>query len=93
LRGIYQHGQHSHHHKYLYTKQEVADMKLSEVANDLEQRRIELLKGNAQRAKQQTAYVKSAQAWFELQKVEANEQKARQRFIQAAQAFSRSSHP
>jgi hypothetical protein len=68
-------------------------MKLSEVANDLEQRRIALLKSNAQRAKQQDAYAKSAQTWFELQKAEANEQKARQKFIQAAQAFSRSSHP
>jgi hypothetical protein len=67
-------------------------MKLAEIAEDVEQRRIELQKNNAQRAKQQTAYAKSAQAWFELQKAEANEQKARQRFIQAAQAFSRSSH-
>jgi predicted lipoprotein len=93
LRGIYQDDQHSHQHKYLYTKQEVADMKLSEVANDLEQRRIELLKSNTEIAKQQAAYSKSAQAWFELQKAEANEQKARQRFIQAALAFSSSSHP
>jgi hypothetical protein len=55
--------------------------------------RNELLKSNAQQAKQKAVYAKSAQAWFELQKAEANEQKARQRFIQAAQAFSRSSHP
>jgi hypothetical protein len=34
-------------------------MKLKEIANDLEQRRIEILKNNAQRAKQQ---VKDAQA-------------------------------
>jgi cell division protein ZapA (FtsZ GTPase activity inhibitor) len=68
-------------------------MRLNEIAKDVEQRRNELLKSNAQRAKQQTAYVKSAQAWFEMQKAEANEKKARQRFIQAAQAFSRSSHP
>jgi hypothetical protein len=66
-------------------------MKLSEVANDLEQRLTK--RNNAETAKQKTAYAKSAQAWFELQKAEANEQKARQRFIQAAQAFSRSSHP
>jgi predicted lipoprotein len=93
LRGIYHDNQHSHQHKYLYTKQEVADMKLSEVANDLEQRRIELLKSNTEIAKQQAAYAKSAQAWYQLQKAQAEEVKARQRFIQAAQAFSRSSHP
>jgi len=68
-------------------------MRLNEIAEDLEQRRIELLKNNAEIAKQQTAYVQSAQAWFEMQKAEANEQKARQRFIQAAQAFSHSYHP
>jgi hypothetical protein len=68
-------------------------MRLNEIAEDVEQRRNELLKSNAQRAKRQAAYAKSAQAWFELQKAEAEEQKARQRFIQAAVAFSRSSHP
>ena len=68
-------------------------MKLAEIAEDVEQRRIDLLKNNAQRAKQEAAYAKSAQAWFEMQKAEANEQKARQRFIQAAVAFSHSSHP
>jgi hypothetical protein len=68
-------------------------MKLSKVANDLEQRKIELLKNNAEISKQKTAYAKSAKAWFELQKAEADEQKARQRFIQAAVVFSRSSHP
>ena len=68
-------------------------MKLAVIAEDLEQRRIELLKSNAESAKQKTAYAKFAKAWFELQKAEADEQKARQRFIQAAQALSRSSHP
>jgi hypothetical protein len=66
-------------------------MRLNEIAEDLEQRLTK--RCNAETAEQQTAYAKSAQAWFELQKAEANEQKARQRFIQAAQAFSRSSHP
>ena len=68
-------------------------MKLAVIAEDLEQSRVELLKSNPQRAKQKTAYANSAQAWFELQKAQAEEQKARQRFIQAAQAFSHSSHP
>jgi hypothetical protein len=68
-------------------------MRLNEIAGDLEQRRIALLKSNTQRAKQETAYAKSAQAWFEMQRARAKEQKAWQRFIQAAQAFSRSSHP
>jgi hypothetical protein len=68
-------------------------MKLSEVANDLEQRRIELLKSNTEIANQETAYAKSAQAWFKMQRAKAEEQKARQRFIQAAVVFSRSSHP
>jgi hypothetical protein len=40
-------------------------MKLAEVAKDLEQRRIEILKNNAQRAKQQ---VKDAQARFKMKK-------------------------
>jgi hypothetical protein len=68
-------------------------MKLSEVANDLEQRRIEMLKNNAQRAKQKAAYAKSAQAWYQLQNAQAEELKARQRFIQAAVASSNSYHP
>ena len=49
-------------------------MRLNEIAEDVEQRRNELLKSNAQRAKRQAAYAKSAQAWFELQKAEAEEQ-------------------
>ena len=84
---------HCHRHKYLHDRQGDDKMKLAEIAEELEQRRIALLKSNAQLAKQKTAYAKSAQAWFELQKAEANEQKARQKFIQAAQAFSNSSHP
>jgi hypothetical protein len=42
-------------------------MRLKEIANDLEQRRIEILKNNAQRAKQQ---VKDAQARMKMKKAE-----------------------
>jgi hypothetical protein len=66
-------------------------MRLAEIIDfEAQKRNIERMN---QRAKQQTAYANSAQAWFEMQRARANEQKARQRFIQAAQAFSRSSHP
>jgi 1,6-anhydro-N-acetylmuramate kinase len=68
-------------------------MRLNEIAEDVEQRRNELLKNNAEIAKEQAAYAKSAQTWFEMKTAEANEQKARQRFIQAVLAFSSSSHP
>jgi len=49
-------------------------MKLSEIANDLEQRRIALLKNNAQRAKQQ---VKDAQARDKMRKAEEDLRKSR----------------
>ena len=49
-------------------------MKLAEVANDLEQCRIELLKNNAQRAKQQ---VKDAQARMKIKKAEEDLRKSR----------------
>jgi len=49
-------------------------MKLSEIANDLERRRIELLKNNAQRAKQQ---VKDAQARAKMKKAEEELRKSR----------------
>lgn len=49
-------------------------MKLAEVANDLEKRRIELLKNNAQRAKQQ---VKDAQARAKMKKAEEELRKSR----------------
>jgi outer membrane protein TolC len=66
-------------------------MRLAEIIDfEAQKRNIERMN---QRAKQQTVYANSAQAWFEMQRARANEQKARQRFIQAAQAFSRSSHP
>jgi hypothetical protein len=66
-------------------------MKLCEIIDfEAQKRNIERIN---QSAKQETPYAKSAQAWFEMQKAEANEQKARQRFIQAALAFSHSSHP
>jgi hypothetical protein len=90
LRGIYHDNQHSHQHKYLHDQQEVTKMKLAEIAEDVEQRRNELLKSNAQRAKQKAAYAKSSQAWYQLQKAQSEEMKARQRFIQAAVAYSSS---
>jgi hypothetical protein len=82
---------HRHQHKYLDDEQGDDKMKLSEIIDfEVQKRNIERIK---QSSKQQAAYAKSAQAWFELQKAEANEQKARQRYIQAAQAFSHSAHP
>ena len=50
-------------------------MKLSEIANDLEQRRIEILKNNAQRAKQQ---VKDAQARMKMKKAQEELRKSRE---------------
>jgi hypothetical protein len=49
-------------------------MKLKEIANDLEQRRIEILKNNAQRAKQQ---VKDAQARMKMKKAQEDLLKSR----------------
>jgi len=49
-------------------------MKLSEIANDLDQRRIAILKNNAQRAKQQ---VKDAQARMKMKKAEEELLKSR----------------
>jgi len=49
-------------------------MKLSEIANDLDKRRIALLKNNAQRAKQQ---VKDAQARAKIKKAEEELRKSR----------------
>jgi hypothetical protein len=49
-------------------------MKLAEIANDLEQRRIEILKNNAQRAKQQ---VKDAQARMKMKKAQEDLLKSR----------------
>lgn len=50
-------------------------MKLSEIANDIEQRRIALLKKNAQRAKQQ---VKDAQARAKMKKAQEELRKSRE---------------
>jgi hypothetical protein len=50
-------------------------MKLKEIANDLEQRRIEILKNNAQRAKQQ---VKDAQARMKMKKAQEELRKSRE---------------
>jgi hypothetical protein len=49
-------------------------MKLSEIANDLEQRRIAILKNNAQRAKQR---VKDAQARMKMKKAQEELLKSR----------------
>ena len=49
-------------------------MRLAEIANDLEQRRIEILKNNAQRAKQQ---VKDAQARMKMKKAQEELRKSR----------------
>jgi hypothetical protein len=50
-------------------------MRLKEIANDMEQRRIEILKNNAQRAKQQ---VKDAQARAKMKKAEEALRKSRE---------------
>ena len=50
-------------------------MRLQEIANDLDQRRIALLKNNAQRAKQQ---VKDAQARMKMKKAEEELRKSRE---------------
>ena len=50
-------------------------MKLEEIANDLDQRRIALLKNNAQRAKQQ---VKDAQARAKMKKAQEELRKSRE---------------
>ncbi len=65
-------------------------MRLNEIAEDLRQRLTK--KNNAETAKQKAAYAKSAQAWYQLQKAQAEEVKARQKFIQAAVAASNSYH-
>jgi hypothetical protein len=49
-------------------------MRLKEIANDLEQRRIAILKNNAQRAKQQ---VKDAQARAKMKKAQEDLRKSR----------------
>jgi hypothetical protein len=63
-------------------------MRLNEIAEDLDQRLTK--KNNAETAKQKAAYAKSAQAWYQLQRAQAEEVKARQRFIQAAVASASS---
>jgi hypothetical protein len=50
-------------------------MRLEEIANDLEQRRITILKNNAQRAKQQ---VKDAQARMKMKKAQEDLLKSRE---------------
>ena len=49
-------------------------MRLEEVANDIEKRRIEILKNNAQRAKQQ---VKDAQARAKMKRAQEELRKSR----------------
>jgi formiminotetrahydrofolate cyclodeaminase len=68
-------------------------MRLAEIATDAKQRRNEKLKNNVETAKQKAAYAKSVQAWYKMLKAEAEEKKSRQKFIQAAQAVSRSLRP
>ena len=63
-------------------------MRLNKIAKDLEQRLTK--NSNAETAKQKAAYAKSAQAWYQLQKAQAEEVKARQKFIQAAVASASS---
>jgi hypothetical protein len=63
-------------------------MKLNVIANDLEQRLTK--RNNIETAKQKAAYAKSSHAWYQLQKAQAEEVKARQRFIQAAVASASS---
>jgi len=68
-------------------------MKLSEIIDfEVQKRNVERIN---QSAKQETAYAKSAETWLDMKMAEANAQKARQRFIQAAvaSASSRSSPP
>src|SRR5450830_1085961 len=59
----------------LHNKQETTKMRLAEIANDLEQRRIEILKNNAQRVKQQ---VKDAQARAKMKKAQEELRKSRE---------------
>jgi hypothetical protein len=68
-------------------------MRLAEIATGAKHRGIEKQKSNAETAKQKAAYAKSVQAWFKMLKAEAEERKSRQKFIQAAQAVSRSLRP
>jgi len=63
-------------------------MELKQLAADFKQRLTK--KNNVETAKQKAAYAKSAQAWYQLQKAQAEEVKARQRFIQAAVASASS---
>lgn len=77
-------------HKYLHNNVEVTKMKLEEIATDLKQRQTKIQKNNAETARQKAAYTKSAQAWYQLQKAQAEEVKARQNFIQAAVASASS---
>jgi formiminotetrahydrofolate cyclodeaminase len=68
-------------------------MRLAEIVTDAKQRRNEKQKNSAETTRQKAAYAKSVQAWFKMLKADAEEKKSRQRFIQAAQAVSRSYHP
>jgi sensor histidine kinase YesM len=63
-------------------------MRLNEIAEDLHTGLTK--RNNAETAKQKAAYAKSSQAWYQLQKAQSEEMKARQRFIQAAVASASS---
>lgn len=68
-------------------------MRLIEIANAVGHCRTYKLKSNIETAKQKAAHAKSVQAWYKMLRAEAEEKKSRQKFIQAAQAVSRSYHP
>jgi hypothetical protein len=65
-------------------------MKLTEIVDfEAQKRNIERMKQNAKRQMDQA---NSAYAWMKMMKARAKEQKTRQKFVQAAQAASRSQH-
>ena len=65
-------------------------MRLKQIAEDFMQYRIDKQKKTAETTKQRDAYLKSVQAWYQLRRVQAEELRARQRFIQAAVASASS---
>ena len=65
-------------------------MRLERIAEDFMQRRLDKRKTTAETAEQKAAYVKSAQTWRQLQRAQAEEVKARKKFIQAAVAYASS---
>ena len=71
-------------------KQGADPMKLNEIVDfEAQKRNVERMKQNAARMMNQA---NSASAWLKMQKAKDKEQKARQKFIQSAQAASKSQH-